>query len=414
MASISLCRRLFKWEKWIKKPSMKTIKLTKSQSALLKLQYKDGADLSKQKAVVKIFNPYGRGRWYLLNQDPADEDYVWAIVQMGDSIKMGSVSLNSLIRARVKPFNLPLEKDLSFEPTSAKAVWQGLHEGNYFAKGGQVQVDIAKDDVKMQRYAGVLGDFDKDGIPNSDDPHPTRKGDKKAVEEKHLTGAIETLFEQRPALKEQMRGTAKGLAALNIPHSKVIARVKSPYSIINKLVEKKMLVPGNPKKGLTDIIGTTLIVDSTQDLREAEKKIRAGALGKVIEAEDFYAVEHDGYKAVHFIIEGKGGIPVEVQVKTHRQKAINELSHTPYKYNNLNAQRMGELSELARKADDGDNVAARKLDGLLKDPEKVKLSLWKDKTKIPKFGKGGELPFVEQFSLDNGGETLTDNLIDAS
>ena len=73
---------------------MRTLKLTKAEQKKLQSQYKFGSDLSKQDAVVKVFNPYGRGYWFLVNQDPDDPDYIWAIVDLGMGVDTGSVSLN--------------------------------------------------------------------------------------------------------------------------------------------------------------------------------------------------------------------------------------------------------------------------------------------------------------------------------
>ena len=64
-------------------------------------QYKYGSDLSKQKVVAKIFNPYGEGRWYLLNSDPNDPDYIWAIVTMYGNVETGIVTGKQIGRAHV-------------------------------------------------------------------------------------------------------------------------------------------------------------------------------------------------------------------------------------------------------------------------------------------------------------------------
>jgi hypothetical protein len=101
-------------------------------------QYKFGSDLSKQKVVTKIFNPYGEGRWYLLNSDPNDPDYIWAIVSMFGEVEIGSVSRKELERIRLTPFRLPLERDRYFDPINAEEVYQGLLGGKFYAKGGKV------------------------------------------------------------------------------------------------------------------------------------------------------------------------------------------------------------------------------------------------------------------------------------
>jgi len=102
-------------------------------------QYKFGSDLSKQKVVTKIFNPYGEGRWYLLNSDPNDLDYIWAIVSMFGEVEIGSVSRKELESIRLTPFRLPLERDRYFDPINAEEVYQGLLGGKFYAKGGEVR-----------------------------------------------------------------------------------------------------------------------------------------------------------------------------------------------------------------------------------------------------------------------------------
>ena len=102
-------------------------------------QYHLGSDLDNQVVVTKIFNPYGRGRWFLINSDPDDQDYIWAIVQMGDIVEVGSVSRSELESIRVSPFRLPLERDLGFRPVNAEELLRGLREGKFYKKGGWVE-----------------------------------------------------------------------------------------------------------------------------------------------------------------------------------------------------------------------------------------------------------------------------------
>lgn len=105
--------------------------LTKAQEKLLRKQYQFGSDLAKQKVVVKIFNPQGSWAWYLLNQDPDDPNYLWAIVK-GFEVEIGSVSLKELQEFRSKNgLTLPLERDLSFTPRPAQEVWNRLLEGKH-------------------------------------------------------------------------------------------------------------------------------------------------------------------------------------------------------------------------------------------------------------------------------------------
>jgi len=102
-------------------------------------QYLKGSDLANQVVVAKIFNPYGRGTWYLLNSDPEDPEYLWAIVDM-DDIEVGSVNRSDLENIRIKPFMLGLERDLSFTPMNAAEIYRGLNSGKQYATGGGLKM----------------------------------------------------------------------------------------------------------------------------------------------------------------------------------------------------------------------------------------------------------------------------------
>ena len=102
-------------------------------------QYRLGADLDSQVVVTKIFNPYANMRWFLINSDVDDPDYIWAIVQMGDNVEVGSVSRSELETIRVSRFRLPLERDLGFRPVNAGELLRGLREGKFYKKGGWVE-----------------------------------------------------------------------------------------------------------------------------------------------------------------------------------------------------------------------------------------------------------------------------------
>ena len=103
---------------------------TKEIEKKLQSQYKFGAILEKQKVICKIFNPFGAGVWYLLNQDPEDTDYLWCIAILYET-EMGSVSKSELenIRVEVLGKKFPLERDISWKPISAKKVWDKLMAG---------------------------------------------------------------------------------------------------------------------------------------------------------------------------------------------------------------------------------------------------------------------------------------------
>jgi hypothetical protein len=98
---------------------------TKSIDSQLFAQYLKGNDLQNQKVVAKIFNPYGRGTWYIINSDPNDPDYLWAIVDLFE-VEIGSVSRTELETIKVPPFRLNLERDIYFTPVNAAKLYRDL------------------------------------------------------------------------------------------------------------------------------------------------------------------------------------------------------------------------------------------------------------------------------------------------
>ena len=101
-------------------------------------QYSKGNNLESQMVVAKIFNPYGRGTWYIVNSDPEDSDYLWAIVDLFE-VEIGSVLRSELESIKVPPFRLGLERDTSFRPINAKELYDGLRNGKHYAHGGSIE-----------------------------------------------------------------------------------------------------------------------------------------------------------------------------------------------------------------------------------------------------------------------------------
>ena len=128
---------------------------TKEVDDKLFKQYPLGADLEKQQVVAKIFNPMGRGTWYLLNSDPEDPDYIWGIVDLFET-EIGSISRSELESIKIKPFGLGLERDLSFTPINAAELYKGLRSGKQYESGGGL-------DDSSDENVGGGGGFDKDG-----------------------------------------------------------------------------------------------------------------------------------------------------------------------------------------------------------------------------------------------------------
>lgn len=117
-------------------------------------QFSKGNDLKNQMVVAKIFNPYGRGTWYIINSDPDDPDYLWAIVDLIE-VEVGSVSRSELESIKVPPFRLGLERDMYFEPKNAQEVYLGLMAGEKYAKGGEINIEAQNKDMLLN-YAEEL------------------------------------------------------------------------------------------------------------------------------------------------------------------------------------------------------------------------------------------------------------------
>jgi len=245
---------------------------------------------------------------------------------------------------------------------------------DFYKSGGKTaQVKIVNEGVKFDKnmYKGVLGDLDRDGIPNADDPNPTKKGDKKSVEQLEFSKTFNTLLDTKKNLDTDLNDFVEKLKEEAPKDSVIYGRTKTPFSIINKLVSSRML---DEKRGLKDLVGTTIAFDKLKDLTRVADLTLAGRFGKVIEFEDFYKNPKDGYKAYHFIIE-QNGTPIELQLKTTRMKDINLLSHDAYKKKTLNVPYLTYLTNLVDKADKGDKDAIKQFDELMKDTKRVEQEL---------------------------------------
>lgn len=232
-----------------------------------------------------------------------------------------------------------------------------------YADGGKVS--IVNENVKFDesKYKGIFGDYDKDGVVNIDDAYPTNKKRKNTVEQIELAPIIEKLISLKNKLDSAMYSTVDELKAKSPKTANIYARTKTPYSIVKKLIDKRLL---DAKKGLTDLIGTTIAVDTYDQLVELKNKIEDGLLGEVVSVDDFYTHPNAGYMAYHYIIKTPEGFLVEVQLKTKRMKSLNEISHEFYKKGNLDAENFLQLTKLTHLADIGDKYYLQKYDYLMK------------------------------------------------
>lgn len=219
--------------------------------------------------------------------------------------------------------------------------------------------------ITRSDYPAVFGDTDQDSIPDVDDPHPFEAGDERSIEEVRLSDEIGELIDTRESFTPAMDEVMGRLEALKIPGSKVQGRVKTPYSIINKLRRKRLGT-------LTDVAATRIIVPDKAGVDMAAAAIEGGF--EVMEKEDFYKKPQAGYRALHYIVKANG-VPVEVQIKTRRMSEISGASHTAYKRGVLDPQAMDQLTDLAARADAGDKKAQGQIDPLLRNKGQLRAML---------------------------------------
>ena len=169
----------------------------------------------------------------------------------------------------------------------------------------------------LEKYRGVFGDYDGDGVLNVDDPDPYTPGDGTTVEEVKLADEIEKIIDFRKDYDTARNEFVEILKKHAEGETDILSRTKTPYSIINKLRRKRLV----GKKGLTDVIGTMVVFPDQKSLEDFKDKVNAGKLGEVLEFDDYYKKPQAGYRAYHWNVVYKGS-PVEIQAKTERVKKI--------------------------------------------------------------------------------------------
>lgn len=239
-----------------------------------------------------------------------------------------------------------------------------------------------RETITRADYPGVFRDTDRDKFRDADDPRPQQPGDTESIEEVQLADEIGSLIDTRKDYVDVMRAVKKDLQGLGISGSKVKGRVKTPYSILNKLRRKRLGT-------LTDIAGTMLVVPDQSTVEKARKAIERSY--EVLDFDNYYASPLGGYRAYHFVID-KDGTPVEVQLKTERMSKIADASHTAYKTGELNEDALESLTTLAVKADKGDKKAAQEVDKLLKSHKRLTKMLTTDKYDALTLDNPSELP----------------------
>lgn len=229
---------------------------------------------------------------------------------------------------------------------------------------GSGHVEIVGEDERYneERYGAIFEDYDGDGIVNIDDAYPTDPSKQGKVESVALQPVFKKLIELKEKLNNVMYKAVDDLQRKAPKTADIYARTKTPYSIVKKLVDKRLL---DQAKGLTDLVGTTIATDSYQDLVKVKNEIDSGLLGKVVDYDDFYTNPKAGYMAHHYIVKTDDGYLVEIQLKTKRMKRVNKVSHEFYKLGNLNAEGNLAVTELAHQADLGNEKAIKRFNDIM-------------------------------------------------
>lgn len=322
------------------------------------------------------------GRYVILaNMGKNKEPYFITSTNFKDSIKKNVQYAEEFVKEKfgkkLDVFVVDKEQDELEYP------YYKVYPKSLYAKGGRT-ISIVNDGVKFDKskYKAVYGDFDKDGTVNIDDANPLDSKKRGKVEQVELKNTFDKLLSVKAELDDIMYDAVDTLDKKAPKDADIYARTKTPYSILKKLVEKRML---DPNKGLTDMIGTTIAVGNQKELEQVRDDIDGGLLGKVLDKDDYYKNPKAGYRAYHYIVE-YDGVPVEVQLKTKRMKKLNEVSHDFYKKGTLDAKGLDAVSKTFEKADRGDKKALAEVKKLLSDKKALA-----SKISTSKMAKGGAI-----------------------
>jgi ppGpp synthetase/RelA/SpoT-type nucleotidyltranferase len=232
-------------------------------------------------------------------------------------------------------------------------------------RGGIRNPTISARDPHISRkdYPGVFWDTGH-GVPGVDDPYPgqpcpTDVQCPDTVEEVRLSDEIGKLIDLRKSYQHDLDDMLGKLKKSIGPDTTIKGRVKTPFSILNKLRRKRI----TGEHGLTDVAGAMIVASDYAGVKQAASTVER--IYPVVSREDYYEKPLSGYRAYHLIVALPGDRRAEVQIKSRRMAEISHASHTPYKEERLNATEMNRLTALADRADRGDRVAARKIDGIL-------------------------------------------------
>jgi len=272
-----------------------------------------------------------------------------------------------------------------------------IYDKSKFESGGNIEVDKYSEEIPMSIYKGVIGDFDNDNISNADDLQPNVPS-KVKLEEISFKDELTDIIKYRNLFVDVQKKVLSKIKKINTCgkiQCEIKTRIKTPYSIINKLrrrsltdvktldkldkkakefLKNKDLKGIDLYKGLTDILGFMVIVEDFNFLSKLKSEVEAGNLGEVLEFEDFYKNDLNGYRAYHFLLSTEINgtfIPYELQLRTMRVNELAKLTHTIYKQGKLNGTLNNKIAKEIELADKGNNVIAKIIDKKLEDKNLV-------------------------------------------
>lgn len=146
--------------------------------------------------------------------------------------------------------------------------------------------------------------------------------------------AIAKLLKERRLDREQYIADfvteLSGYLQENIPHVEVYGRPKHIYSIWRKMQKKHLEF-----SGLYDVRAVRIIVQKLQDCYTALGIVHTHFKHLPKEFDDYVAnPKPNGYQSIHTVVLGKGGKPIEVQIRTqqmHDDAELGVAAHWKYK-----------------------------------------------------------------------------------
>ena len=204
-------------------------------------------------------------------------------------------------------------------------------KGKKFNAGrGKVPTFSRKNLIRLKSITHIQfthGDFDKDKTPNLDDKFPFDSNrndpldtDSKFIQEFDRIKRFK-LKHNKPRIRIQSR--VRTLLEDN-KDVHVLSRLKTTPSIMNKLNRKYL-------NKIEDVAGVLVESDNKEALERAVKDIKKSGL-KIKKVENFYSPKNKRpyYKSIHFDVEHRKK-PVELQVKTIRQRQLHDKMHKGHK-----------------------------------------------------------------------------------